>query len=155
MFMLGGEVEAKVWYTKSKKIPYQLTERKDTGNQEKSYALKFNNFKINLPKRLSKFQIYDTIEEERKLKLFSNFYLPISIVETTNKEQTEETKNLTSEEAKTLGVEELEKELNQEIPDQEKIVNKNINTYERGDSLEIFVTYEVLETIGTNEKIVF
>lgn len=150
-----GEIEAKVWYTKSKKIPYQLTERKDTGSEEKSYSLKFNNFKINLPKKLSKFQIYDTIEEERKLKLFSNFYLPISIVETTNKEQTEETKNLSPEEAKTLGVEELEKELNQEIPDQEKIVNKNINTYERGDSLEVFVTYEVLETIGTNEKIVF
>lgn len=150
-----GEIEAKVWYTKSKKIPYQLTEKKDTGNTEKSYALKFNNFKINLPKRLSKFQIYDTIEEERKLKLFSNFYLPISIVETTNHEQTEETKNLTPEEAKALGVEQLEQELNQEIPNQEKVVHKNINTYERGDCLEIFVTYEVLETIGTNEKIVF
>ena len=34
-----------------------------------------------------------------------------------------------------------------------KIVNKNINTYEKEDGLEVVVTYEVLENIGTNEKI--
>ena len=36
-----------------------------------------------------------------------------------------------------------------------KIVNKNINTYEKENGLEVYVTYEVLESIGTNEKIVF
>ena len=35
------------------------------------------------------------------------------------------------------------------------IVNKNINTYEQEDGVDIYVTYEVLENIGTNEKIVF
>ena len=38
---------------------------------------------------------------------------------------------------------------------QQKIVNKNINTYEKDDGVEVQVTYEVLENIGTNEKIVF
>ena len=45
--------------------------------------------------------------------------------------------------------------LDEEIEDKNKIVNKNINTYEQEDGVDIYVTYEVLENIGTNEKIVF
>ncbi len=59
------------------------------------------------------------------------------------------------EEAKNIGIEELQKELDEEIEDKNKIVNKNINTYEQEDGVDIYVTYEVLENIGTNEKIVF
>ena len=33
--------------------------------------------------------------------------------------------------------------------------NENINTYENEDSIDIYVTYEVLENIGTYDKIVF
>jgi hypothetical protein len=108
-----------------------------------------------LYKRVSKFKIYDTIDEEKKFKLFSDFYLPITIIKTTNKEIKEEQKIYSIEEAKNIGVEELEKELAQEITDETKIVNKNINIYEKEDGIEIYVTYEVLENIGTNEKIVF
>ena len=39
-----GEVEAKVWYTKSKKIMYDNIEQEETGNEEKNFAIKFNNF---------------------------------------------------------------------------------------------------------------
>ena len=35
------------------------------------------------------------------------------------------------------------------------ITESIINTYENENSIDIYVTYEVLETIGTNEKIVF
>ena len=132
-----GDIEAKVWYTKSKKIMYNTTERKKTGEQENKYKIKINNFEINLSKRVSKFQIYDTIDEEKKFKLFSDFYLPIMIIKTTNKEVIEETKKYEIEE------------------DMTKIVNKNINAYEKEDGIEVYVTYEVLENIGTNEKIVF
>ena len=59
------------------------------------------------------------------------------------------------EEAKNLGIQELEDELEKEIENKDKIVNKNINTYENENSIDIYVTYEVLENIGTNEKIVF
>ena len=50
---------------------------------------------------------------------------------------------------------ELEKELDKEIEDKDKIVNKTINTYESEVGVDVYVTYEVLENIGTNEKIVF
>ncbi len=150
-----GEIQAKVWHTKSKKIPYNATERKETGNIEKKYKIKINNFEINLSKRLSKFQIYDTIVLDNKFKMFSDFYLPISLVKTTNKEIKEEQKNYNLEEAKNLGIQQLEEELNNEIENKEKIINKIINTYEKEDGIEVYVTYEVLEDIGTNEKIVF
>ena len=150
-----GEIQAKVWHTKSKKIPYNVTERKETGNIENKYKIKINNFEINLSKRLSKFQIYDTIVLDNKFKMFSDFYLPISLEKITNKEIKEEQKKYSVEEAKNLGVEELQKELDNEIENKEKIVNKIINTYEKEDGIEVYVTYEVLEDIGTNEKIVF
>ena len=52
-------------------------------------------------------------------------------------------------------IQELQEKIEKQIPDKEKIVNKNINTYEKEDGVEVYVTYEVLENIGTNEKIVF
>lgn len=150
-----GEIQAKVWHTKSKKIQYNTTERTQTGNIENKYQIKINNFEINLSKRLSKFKIYDTIVEENKFKIFSDFYLPISLIKTTNKEVKEKQKKYEIEEAKNLGIQQLQDELDNEIENKEKIVNKITNTYEKEDGVEVYVTYEVLEDIGTNEKIVF
>lgn len=150
-----GEIEAKVWHTKSKKINYNFTQKQETGNIENKYSIKINNFRINFLKRLSKFEIYDTIETENKFKLFSDFYLPISLIKTTNKELKNVQKKYNLEEAKSLGIQELEQELNEEIENKEKIINKNTNIYEEQDGVEVYVTYEVLENIGTNEKIVF
>ena len=150
-----GEIEARVWYTMKKTIPYTTTEKQYTGDAETNYGIKMNNFKINFPKRVSKFKFYDTIETENKIKLFSNFYLPISVVKTTYQQYEEIEKTYSVEEAKNLGIQEIEKELESQIENKENIVNKNINTYEHENSIDIYITYEVLETIGTNEKIVF
>lgn len=150
-----GEIQAKVWHTKNKKILYNATEKTETGNIENKYQIKINNFEINLSKRLSKFKIYDTIVLENKFKIFSDFYLPISLVKITNKEIKEEQKNYNVEQAKDLGIEQLQEELDNKIEDKSKVVNKIINTYEKEDGIEVYVTYEVLEDIGTNEKIVF
>ena len=150
-----AEIEAKVWYTESIKIPYKITETRYTGNEEEKYGIKFNNFQINFTKKYSKFKIYDTIETENKIRLFSDLYLPISIVKTTYKEKKEVKKSYTVEETKNIGIKELEEELEKEIENKDNIVNKNINTYEEEDGVQVYVTYEVLENIGTNEKIVF
>ncbi len=150
-----GEIEAKVWYTKNRKIPYKLTDTEYTGEEENKYRIKFGNFEINFSKKYSKFKIYDTIETENKIRLFSDLYLPISIVKTTYKEKKEVKKSYTVEETKNIGIKELEEELEKEIENKDNIVNKNINTYEEEDGVQVYVTYEVLENIGTNEKIVF
>ena len=150
-----GDIEAKVWYTKSEKILYKNREIEYTNEVENKYAIKINNFMINFNKKLSKFEIYDTIREEKKLKLFSEFYLPISIVKITYREQKEVDKQYSLEQVKEMGINKLQKELDNEIIEKDKIVNKNINTYEKEDGVEVYVTYEVLENIGTNEKIGF
>lgn len=150
-----GEIQAKVWHTKSKKIYFNQEIKEETGNIENKYSIKINNFKINLHKGVSKFEIYDTINEEKKFKIFSDFYLPISIIKITNKEERKVQKTYTIEEAKNIGISELEEDLQNEIENKENIVNKNINIYENEDNVEIYVTYEVLEDIGTKEKIVF
>ena len=150
-----AEIEAKVWYTESIKIPYKVTETKYTGNEEDKYGIKFNNFQINFTKKYSKFKIYDTIETENKIKLFSDFYLPISIVKTIYKEQEKIEKTYSVEEAKNIGIKQLEEKLDGKIENKNNIVNKNINTYEQADGVLVYVTYEVLENIGTNEKIAF
>ena len=150
-----GDVQAKIWHTKYKFVPYTTTEKRDTGNIQKNYSLKLNNFEINLQKRVSKFKIYDTIETEEKFRLFSDFYLPISVKKIVYKEQIEDVKKYSSEQAKDLGIKELKEQLDLEIEDKNSIVNKNVNTYEKENGIEVYVTYEVLENIGTNEKIVF
>lgn len=108
-----------------------------------------------MQKRVSKFKIYDTIETEEKFRLFSDFYLPISVKKIVYKEQIEDVKKYSSEQAKDLGIKELKEQLDLEIEDKNSIVNKNVNTYEKENGIEVYVTYEVLENIGTNEKIVF
>ncbi len=148
-----GEVEAKVWHTKNIKINYKNTETKETGNEENKMSIKFNKFEINFGKGVSKFKIYDTMVSEKKFRLFSDFYLPISIIKRTNKELENIQRNYSVEEAKEIGIKELEKQLDSEIENKDDIISKNINTYEKEDCVEIFVTYEVIEKVGTNEKI--
>ena len=150
-----GNVEAKVWHTKSKKIYYNQEKLTDTGNEENKYGVKINNFEINFNKKLSKFKIYDTINAEKKFKIFSDFYLPISITKTTYKEQKNVEKTYQVEEAKEQGIKELEESIEKEIENKQNILNKNVNVYQNEDSIDVYVTYEVLENIGTKEKIVF
>lgn len=88
-----ADIEAKVWYSKKEKVFLNQQVPTDTGRIEEKYSLNLNNFKINFYKTLSKFENYDTINESKKLMLFSNFYLPIEFIKTTNKEY--ELKNIT------------------------------------------------------------
>jgi len=151
----NGSVQAKVWYSENVKIPLKQVVSKETGNEETKYSLRINNFTINFYKTLSKFQKYDTIEQNKKLKLFLDFYLPIEIVQKNNKELVEETINYTKEQARNKAVEEAKSKLEQQVEDKQNILNTYINYEETEEYIEAQVIYEVLEEIGTKEKIVF
>ena len=148
-----GEVEAITKYKKTKKIPLKTTEKVNTGKKETKYKIKINNFQINFYKTLSKFKFYDTIETEKKFKIFSNLYLPISIIKITNQEFEEIEKQYTVEEATEIGTRELEQEIEQEIGTGKNIVGKNAEVAETEEYVEVSVTYEVIENIGMQEKI--
>lgn len=151
-----GEVEAKVWYSKKEKMELNQVSLKKTGKEEKRYDIKFNNFKINLYKTLPKFEKYDTINEEKKVKLFSDFYLPIALGISTYSELEEEKISLTKEEARKKLIEKLKTELLEEIENKDRINDIKVNIIEENEKeVEIEVIYEVIENIGTEEKIIY
>ena len=151
----NGEVQAKVWYTEKIKVPLKQTKKELTGNEENKYSVKINNFQINLSKRVSKFENYDTIEENKKIRLFSNFYLPIEIQKTTYKEYQNQEVSYTLEEAKQMAVEEAMQKLDEQVKDKDSILDKQVQENKTQEYVEVEVIYEVLENIGTKEKIVF
>lgn len=151
----NGEVQAKVWYTETQKIDLKQVISMQTENSENKYSVKINNFQINFYKTLSKFKKYDTIEKTKKVKIFSDFYLPIEITEKTNIELVENTIENTIEEAKEKAVQEAKKILDEQVKNKEKLVNTYINYEETEQYVQAQVIYEVLEEIWTKEKIVF
>ena len=92
------------------------------------------------------------MKENKKLMLFSNFYLPIELIKVTNKEYEYENITYTEEEITNIIVEKIEKELKSKIENEERIANKQINTYGGAGFVEIEIIYEVLESIGTKQK---
>lgn len=150
-----ADIEAKVWYTKKVKAYYNQVVSVPTGNTENKYSININNFKINFYKSLSNFQNYDTINESKKVKLFSNFYLPIEWKKTTNYEYEQKEVTYTEEELISMTVPSIEEELKKEILDTNNILNKQVNTYKNEGFIEVEVIYEVIEKIGTEEKIIF
>ena len=65
----------------------------------------------------------------------------------------EEEKNYSKDEAKQIGIDNISKELKSQINNEKDIVNEYINTNESEEYIEVEVIYEVLENIGTEEKI--
>ena len=149
----NGEVKALVLYSQSEKISKKETKKVETGNINKKYAIKINNFKINFYKKLSKIEKYDTIVSSKKVKLFSNFYLPIELIKYTNNEVKDVTEEHNLEEAKMLGTAKAEEKLLKLINGE--VIDKKIDVENRDTSYEIVVTYSVIENIGTKEKIEF
>lgn len=151
----SGEIKAKVWYEEKEQVPLNQVVERFTGNEEQKYKIKINNFTINFFKTLSKFEKYDTIETNNKLKIFSNFYLPIELIKVTNKEKEEEKITYGIEEAKQIGIQKATEKIEKQLPEESEVLQKYINFYANKDYIEVDVTYEVLENIGTKEKIVF
>lgn len=148
-----ASIEAKIWHTKKAKAMFKQQIPVETGNTEKKYSIKFKKNQINLFKTLSKFEKYDTINESKKITLFSNFYLPIELIKCTNKEYVMQEKVYSEDELVKQLTEKLQNELMEEIANKSNIVNTNVNTYLKDDSVEVEVTLEVLENIGIEQEI--
>lgn len=151
----NGSVYAKVWYSQKEKIELKQSNKVKTGSKENKYSVKINNFTINFYKTLSKFKNYDTIEEIEKVKIFSNFYLPIQIIKNVNYEINYEEITYDTNQAKKIGEEKAKKALEDIINNKEDILNTYINYNETNEFVEVEVIYEILEEISAKEKIVF
>lgn len=150
-----ADIQAKVWYSQKEEMMLTQEIKEETGNTKNTYGININNLKINLPKKFPNFEIYDTISESKKLKIFSNFYFPIEFYKTTYTELEKKVVTYTVEEAKQILQNKIEEELKKKISNVDNIVNTQINYKEENDKVIVEVIYEVFENIGTNEKIVF
>ena len=124
-----GEAKAIVQYTKTQQIPLKEEQNVKTGNKETKYKIKINNFEINFYKTLSKFEIYDTIEENKKFRIFSNLYLPISVTKIINEELEKISKEYTIEEATEKGTKQLEEQIESEIVEKQNILREKCKSY--------------------------
>lgn len=150
-----GEVLAKIKYSNKLKVYYNQTKTNQNENKETKYSIKFNNFQINFYKTLSKFKNYDTIKADSKIKILNDYYLPISIIKSQNFELEEQQIIYTQEEAKNIGIQENKKILEEQVGVNANIIEEYVNTNENEEYIEVEVVYEVLESIGAKEKIVF
>ena len=149
-----GEVKAKVWYTKKATSGLTREISEETGITQSKYSININNFKINLYKSLPNFENYDTINETNKIKLFSNFYLPIEITKTTYIEKKISKITYGKEELKQLLIQELENEVVEEGIDNLNFVNKVVNVSNKENGyIELEMIYEAEMDIGTEEKL--
>ncbi len=79
----------------------------------------------------------------------------MEFTKTTYKERTKKQVIYTEEEAKQILITKLEEELKKQIQEEEKIVNTQINSKLEDETVQVELIYEVLENIGTKEKILF
>ena len=148
-----GNIEARVWYTKKIESGFTREITEETGEIENKYSINFNNFKINLYKTLPNFENYDTINETNKIKIFNDFYLPIEINKTTYVKQKKTKITYGKEELKETLIAELEKQFKEEGINNLNITNKIVNVYEKENTIELEMTYEVKSNIGIESKI--
>ena len=146
-------IYGKISYQKSKKESLIQEIEKSTGKEEKKIEINLNNFKIILPKGVSNFENYDTIKTNKKIKLFSNFYLPISITKIRLIEKEKEYINYSQEEIIDKMKNELVEELKEEHSLQNKEIEELLETNIENGIVEVKVTCVVQEEIGTKENL--
>lgn len=147
-----ADIEVKKYAEKEEKQSLVQDVEVKTGNEEKKIEIKLNKFTINFNKRLSKFEKYDTIRVTKKLKLFSNVYMPIEISKITNLETRLEHKEYTVEELTEKMKLDLENQLNEELEIQSsENIEKLIEVNNEGQMLHVKLIYIMYEKIGTKE----
>jgi similar to stage IV sporulation protein len=147
-----ADVYGKIVCEKEKKEDFVQNIKIKTGNEEQKNEICINNFKINFNKGVSKFENYDTISANKKIKLFSNFYFPVEIKKVTNIEYKMEQKEYSEEELKNKIETELEEELENEYQIsnyEEKNIKKDVIVSAEDEGLRVKIIYELQEEIGT------
>ena len=146
----------KIICEKEKKEPFLQSEKIKTGNQEEKIEICINNFKINFNKGVSKFENYDTITTNNKLRIFSDFYIPISLNKQTNLEYKIKQKKYSEDELKNKMIDELEYEFESEYEIskyEEKNKKREVYTNIDGDEMTVKLVYEIQKEITAKEEV--
>ena len=152
----SADIIGRIYYEKEETMDLVQENYVITENEYTNYSLNINNFKINFNKPLPKFENYDTIVTCKKIKLFSNFYIPIEIIKTTYIEKNLEYKEYTTEELSN----ELQAKLKQELLEENSIFEDDIVETvpiitENENSVTVKIICTVVEEIGVLEQVVY
>lgn len=151
-----ADILGKIIYVKEKKESFVQNEKIKTGKEEKKFEICINNFKINFNKGVSKFKKYDTITTNKKLKILSDFYFPISLKKYTNIEYENVQKKYSDKELeeKILNALEEEMETEYEISKyEEKYKKKDVYTKIENDEMTVTLVYEIQKKIAKQQEI--
>jgi len=148
-----GEITLKTTYVQKTKIPIEKDVISKTGNVEKSYKLKINNYFINLTNKVTNFEKYDTITKENTFSLFGYFTTPIVLIEETFEEIEVDRIKYTKKQAEDLGIISNNEKLKSIIPMNAKKINYYNNIRESEEYIEVETIVQCLENTGTYEKI--
>lgn len=147
-----ADIMAKIYYEKEEKDTLLQHIETKTGKEQKKIEIKMNKFKINFNKMLSNFKKYDTIVTTKKVKFFSNYYLPIEISKITYIETKNEDVEYTVEELVQLKKEKLQKELDEELALENKDnVEEQLEVEVQENTVNVKLIYIIQERIGTKE----
>lgn len=140
-------------YEKERKEAFIQQNEERTGNVEKNVEIYMNNFKINFKKGVPKFENCDTIKTYKKVKLFSNYYIPIEIVNITNYELEKSFKTYTEEELTEKITNVLQKEFEEEVSISDGAqIDKIVTPTVEAEGVSVKVVYSVEEKIGTKDR---
>ena len=149
-------VLGKIIYEKEKKESFLQSEKIKTGNKEEKIEICINNFKINFNKGVSKFEKYDTITTNNKLKIFSDFYFPISLKKHTNLEYEIKQKQYSEDELKEKIIRDLELEFETEYEIskyEEKYKKRDVYTNIENGEMTVKLVYEIQKEIMAKEEV--
>lgn len=139
-------------YEKVKKEPFIQQIEEKTGNEENHVEIYIKKIKIFFNKGVPKFKKCDTIRAYKKVKLFSNYYLPIEIVKINNYEVETNFKTYTEEALIEKVTNELQEQLNKELQIKDmNHVNLDVISNVEEDGVNVKVVYSIEEKIETKE----
>lgn len=151
-----ADIYGKNTLIKEKKEQFVQYETINSGKEENKIELCINNFKINFNKGVSKFENYDTIISNKKVRIFSNYYFPVEIKTIKNIELQMVQKEYSEIELKEKIIRELENSFEEEYKisefDEENI-NRNEEITILSDGINVKIIYEIEENIGSKVNV--
>lgn len=143
-----GDVKARTLYRMEEQFPLSYYEKKYTEHIEKEYILQIGNY--NLPKieKSISYPEFDTLTENKTLKIGKSFYLPITVQIKSYMEYEPLLVTLTEIEAKEKAQKKIDDYLNHLIEEGKTIQTKDFQITVKDGECKINGTIQVIEYIG-------
>ncbi|WP_455718165.1 sporulation protein YqfD [Anaerosporobacter sp.] len=127
-----ADIEMKTFYEYSDSFDLKYIKKEYTGEEKKAYSMSINENKIFLYSPFKVYKKYDIIDNDEKLRIGKNFYLPISLTTTYYKEYELIPSVYTNEEANQIAGEKLQLYIDKLIENGVTILENNVKIEIKG-----------------------